>query len=39
MAKIYYKRIKQGKMTIEEVPSLWRKQVQILLAADQTAES
>lgn len=35
MAKIYYKRIKQGKMTIEEVPNLWRAKVQELLNADE----
>ena len=34
MAKLYYKRIKAGLMTIEEVPSLWKKKVQALLDAD-----
>jgi len=34
MAKIYYKRIKLGLMTIEEVPDHWRDQVQELLDAD-----
>jgi len=31
MAKIYYKRIIQGKMTIEEVPERWRDEVAELL--------
>ena len=31
MAKIYYKRIKAGLMTIEDVPTLWRAQVQSLI--------
>lgn len=34
MAKIYYKRIKAGLMTIEEVPERWRQAVQELLDAD-----
>lgn len=32
MAKIYYKRIINGIMTIDEVPHLWRKQVEEMLA-------
>jgi hypothetical protein len=31
MAKIYYRRIKEGTMTIEEVPERWRGEVQALL--------
>jgi len=31
MAKIYYRRIKEGIMTIEEVPERWRDEVQKLL--------
>ena len=31
MAKIYYRRILAGSMTIEEVPERWREQVQALL--------
>ena len=31
MAKIYVRRIKAGLMTLEEVPVLWREQVQQLL--------
>lgn len=34
MAKIYYKRIKAGMMTIDEVPVHWRDQVQAMLDAD-----
>lgn len=38
MAKLYYKRIKAGFMTIEEVPSLWKNKVQLLLDADDKTE-
>lgn len=34
MAKIYYRKIKAGGMTIEEVPERWRAAVQALLDAD-----
>jgi hypothetical protein len=34
MVKFWYKRIKRGKATIEDVPELWREQVQALLEAD-----
>jgi len=34
MAKLYYKRIKAGQMTIEQVPEKWREAVQELLDAD-----
>lgn len=34
MAKLYYKRIKADLMTIEKVPTKWRKQVQKMLDAD-----
>lgn len=34
MAKLYYKRIKAGLMTIEEVPAKWRKQVQAMIDAE-----
>lgn len=34
MAKLYYKRIKAGLMTIEEVPTKWRAKVQAMLGAD-----
>lgn len=35
MAKIYYRRIKDGIMTIEEVPERWRAEVEKLLEADE----
>lgn len=31
MAKIYYRKIKAGQMTIDEVPERWREAVQALL--------
>lgn len=31
MAKIYYRRIMAGEMTIEEVPERWREEVQEML--------
>ena len=31
MAKIYYRRILAGEMTIEDVPARWREEVQALL--------
>ena len=34
MAKIYCKRIKAELMTIEDVPTLWRAQVQKLIDAE-----
>ena len=34
MAKIYYRMIKTGRMTIDEVPTRWREAVQALLDAD-----
>lgn len=34
MAKIYYRRIKDGVMTIEEVPARWREQVEAMLKED-----
>ena len=35
MAKIYYRRIKDGIMTIEDVPQRWREAVEKLLAEDE----
>lgn len=35
MAKIYYRKIKAGSMTINEVPEHWRAAVQALLDADE----
>lgn len=34
MAKLYYKRIKAGIMTIDEVPTRWRAAVQAMLDED-----
>ena len=34
MAKVYYKRIKAGLMTIDEVPAKWKVEVQAMLDAD-----
>ena len=31
MAKIYYKQILSGKLTIEDVPQRWREQVEAML--------
>lgn len=35
MAKIYYRKIKAGEMTIGEVPKRWREAVQKLLDEDE----
>lgn len=34
MAKLYYKKIKAGEMTIDDVPEKWKEAVQALLDAD-----
>lgn len=34
MAKLYYNLIKAGSWTVEKVPSLWKAQVEELLAKD-----
>lgn len=34
MAKIYYRWIKVGNMTIDDVPGLWRAEVEALLNAE-----
>lgn len=34
MAKIYYKRIKAGEMTLEEVPARWRASVEKMLESE-----
>ena len=36
MAKIYYRKIKAGEMTIEQVPERWRAAVQALLDGDES---
>lgn len=35
MAKIYARRIKAGKMTLEEVPERWREEVSAILDAEE----
>lgn len=39
MAKIYYKRIKAGIMTIEDVPERWRAAVQEMLDHDEDGQN
>lgn len=34
MAKIYYRKIKRGEITIDDVPERWRAQVQALIDAE-----
>lgn len=38
MAKLYYNRIKRGEMTMEEVPVLWRAEVEAMFD-EETAET
>ena len=38
MAKLYYRRIKAGAMSLGDVPALWRQEVQALLDADGSQE-
>ena len=38
MAKIYYRRIKRGEITIEDVPKRWKEAVQKLLDADKETD-
>lgn len=38
MAKIYYRKIKGGDMTIDQVPPRWQDAVRALLEADQANE-
>ncbi len=38
MAKIYYRKIKAGEMTIDQVPERWRAAVQELLDEDEEEE-
>lgn len=35
MAKIYYRKIKRGEITIDDVPKKWRAQVQALIDAEE----
>lgn len=34
MAKIYYRQVRAGKRTLDEVPEYWREQVREMLEAD-----
>lgn len=34
MAKIYYRQVKAGKRTLDEVPEYWREKVREMLEAD-----
>ena len=36
MAKVYYRKIKAGQMTIDDVPQRWKAAVQELLDEDET---
>ena len=38
MAKIYYRKIKAGDMTLDQVPPRWQDAVRELLEADQAEE-
>ena len=38
MAKIFYKRIVAGEMTLEEVPALWRTKVEELINKEENHE-
>ena len=35
MAKIYYRKIKAGQMTLDEVPERWREEVRRMLEEDE----
>lgn len=35
MAKIYYRRIKAGEMSLEQVPKIWKEAVRALLEEDE----
>ena len=35
MAKVYYRKIKSGLMTIDDVPDRWREEVQRMLDEDE----
>lgn len=36
MAKIYFRQVKAGTRTVDQVPTLWREAVQALLDAEQS---
>ena len=37
MAKIYARKIREGKLTLEQVPERWRAQVEIILAENEVS--
>ncbi len=39
MAKIYYRQVKAGKRTLDEVPEYWREQVREMLEADKAEKT
>ena len=39
MAKIYYRQVKAGKRTLDEVPEYWREKVREMLEADKTEKT
>ena len=39
MAKIYYRQVRAGKRTLDEVPEYWREQVREMLEADKAEKT
>ena len=39
MAKIYYRQVKAGKRTLDEVPESWREKVREMLEADKAEKT
>nr|DAL56159.1 MAG TPA_asm: hypothetical protein [Caudoviricetes sp.] len=39
MAKIYYRQVKAGKRTLDEVPEYWREKVREMLEADKAEKT
>ena len=39
MAKIYYRQLKAGKRTLDEVPEYWREKVREMLEADKAEKT
>ena len=39
MAKIYYRQVKAGKRTLDEVPEYWREKVRVMLEADKAEKT
>lgn len=38
IAQLFYKKVKNGEMTIDQVPATWRAEVEAMLAADNQQE-